>query len=266
MPILAGTFKPSGQAANFPDTFIQQYQTGPGLLATTGDPVPDCKGTYKFAGIYDGDPYYELPDASYAVWSRGEAGMTISPTPGDLANPRWSKPQPDPVGTYNPYGGSSGNPQVAIIPVVTIRRRIHGRPHGCGARRDYYEAGPYHLAGYYAWSPWQLGARLTFAQRMKEYFVFPPFAALFVTGLLTPDIIGTYGAQGFHNTKAHWYDYYSMYHVWWHTAWARWFISDTFPAHPQNGNPYWFRTDPSPYGAYAPWQGADGIATLFPQP
>lgn len=262
MPLLAGTYKPPGEPANFPDTFILQAQTGPGLLATTGDPVPDCTGTYQYAGVHNGEPYYKHQAAAFYLWYSGVAdNWAISIAPGEVGPGDWHSDDGR-FDTFEPTAPYTGNPVTASIPIVTIRLRIHGRRAGSGARRDYYPAGPTWNAGIKEMSPWQKTVRQMWSLLTRQYAKFKPFVPVDVTGTLTPNVTGWYGGMDHHNSRLHWYRMESEFHIWRDTDLNFWFLAYTFPVEPGDSNPYWARADSSPFGDYGPFQGAIGTATV----
>jgi len=263
MALIAGPLKPAGEASNFPGTFQLKSLTSTITLTITGDTDPDCTRTYPYAGESGGFPYYRRSDAAYELWFHPVSRNYIISTARGVTTPGFWRLYEALIGTYTPWGDYTGDPTTAWQTGGIIRLRIHGRRFGSGARPDYYEETPVTPAGFYPFSPLQAWCRMNAAQMLAAYAKLPPFAPIYVTGVLTPDIIGSYGGIDLHNDRAHWWNEEHAYHVYWFSPQSRWFIAREFPDNPQNGDPYWFRTDPSPYGAYAPWQGASGIATLF---
>lgn len=58
----------------------------------TGTINPNATGDFHLEGTYNGKPSYARLDHAYTIWYRFIYRYhiwTISPTPGDLANPLW---------------------------------------------------------------------------------------------------------------------------------------------------------------------------------
>lgn len=185
----------------------------------------------------------------------------ISTAPGTLHN-FWASPIAAPLDTYAPFGTYTGTPTAINTQHGVSRIRIHGRRHGSGPKPTYYPETVWGPSGYYDFSPWQWGIRQSFAERIRDFGLFPPFPPVWVTGTLNPDILGQYGGVDFQNTKAHWTNLETMYHLWWVPTNQSWVLFDVFPNEPVWEDLHWIRSDPSPYGPYQPLGGAIGIALV----
>lgn len=261
MAILAGIFKPPGEAANFPDAFELQKYTGPGLLATTGDPVPDCTGRYTYAGTHEGEPYYARLDSAYFIfwWS---TNWVISITLGEVANGipgHWMRATTE--GTYDPGGAYSGNPEVAIIPVSVMRSRIFKTAPSRGQRRTYYPATLVTPAGIYALSPLQKRCRDKWAFMMRwysyEFYQHPmrvttECEAADVTGSPNPNVTGRYVQLFDPPFMSPWIQLDIDWYIWRSATWNMWIIAQSYPDNPEAPAPYWTRDDIAWYGTYLP--------------
>jgi len=80
----------------------------------TGNPDPDCKGTYVVNGTHDGEDLWERSDSAFFIWyySAG-ARWCISPFPGATGLSRWYHIGGI-EGIYSPYHLYTGNPVVSI--------------------------------------------------------------------------------------------------------------------------------------------------------
>lgn len=80
----------------------------------TGDPDPDCKGTYVLAGQYFGIDYYERIDSGYAIWYWEFKDFWVITEAVDVfALPiwySWKKLE----GIYEPWPGTAGHPIVKL--------------------------------------------------------------------------------------------------------------------------------------------------------
>jgi len=86
----------------------------------TGNPTPDCKGTYELAGTYNDKDYYKRSDSAYWIWYYPpEDSWAISDALGSWVNFLWNRYKTI-RGTYNPAGNASGNPIVKL--------EIHSQP------------------------------------------------------------------------------------------------------------------------------------------
>jgi hypothetical protein len=80
-------------------------------LYVTGDPNPDCKGTYTQNGTYGGYPAYERLDGAYWICWVGD-NWWIDPVKGSQGN--WYSDTAELISTYSPnQNPPTGNPVVS---------------------------------------------------------------------------------------------------------------------------------------------------------
>lgn len=272
MALFAGTFKEAGEAPAFPDCFELQKPTGPGLLRTTGDPVPDCTGTYKYAGQYNDQPYYLRLDAAFAIWSPPAGGVSvISTAPGQPYPGYWT--HVDTVeGTYTPQGDYTGNPQVAVIPISIIRLRSPKHKPGRHARVGWFDAGPTWEAGWYEQSPAHKRCKDDWQFLMRWYADVYPRHPMYVntyregadvTVLLPAEACGKYMQLHPAPHMSPWVRGAPAWYIFWHGAQAAWFLAQSYPDPPTEDQDYWRRDDVAWYGTYAPGGTAAGNATII---
>lgn len=261
-PIL---FMPDGACTGYP---LLDHDPMPDISLALS-PSPDATGAYHHAGLHDGFPHWLRTDRSFAIWYDSDTDhWFITTTPGETDPGSWENPS-GLRGLYNrnaPYTGRIASATFVAPPTQhwgICRTRVHGRRFGSGGRPGHYEATPVTPAGWYPFPPLQFWARLTFKEAIQAYLDLPPFAPAYVTGVLDPDVIGSYGGMGLHNSKAHWFRAQTTYHIYWDTAPPCWIIGQTFPDVPPPDEPHWYRAHASPYGQYDPYGGATGHPVIF---
>ncbi len=80
----------------------------------TGDPAPDCRGTYELTGKHNQYDYYRRTDGLYFIWSNGTDKWIISPGLGVGVPIAWIRPLPKIAGDYYPFGESTGMVAVSL--------------------------------------------------------------------------------------------------------------------------------------------------------
>jgi len=78
----------------------------------TGAVFPDCTCNQWYRGIYNGYPYYSRTDNAYFVFNDGAGASIIAASLGGIA--LFIRAGNDPLGQYDPVGGSFGNPVFAL--------------------------------------------------------------------------------------------------------------------------------------------------------
>lgn len=241
--LLAGVYKPAGEAQNFPGTFrLKAYGPG-GRYLITGNPNPDCNGIYTYTGEHNGFPYCTLAGGAFLIWKHIVAPAYVISIALDVTAPgywihpvHWGIPGP-----YAPGGTYTGDPDAAVNAVSILRLRIHGRRGGSGC-----------APGDWHGTPAQAKVRVDFTNRMKEYGDAPPEPEVWVQGNPIPDITGWYLYFGQINANNAFYDQVSGFYVWWHQGILRWLVSDDPPNLPGPADFWWKNPLPDWVGLYAP--------------
>ncbi len=80
----------------------------------TGNPDPDCRGTYELAGTHDGKDYYERKDSAWFIWWWSEVPQwIIGPELGNIEAIYWHRWEESIEGEYIQFLGR-GNPIVKL--------------------------------------------------------------------------------------------------------------------------------------------------------
>lgn len=80
----------------------------------TGDPDPDCRGTYELTGVHDGKDYYKRKDSAWFIWYWPLTDRWfITSLLGSFEPEGWAH---DKIieGTYTPWWPATGNPVVTL--------------------------------------------------------------------------------------------------------------------------------------------------------
>jgi hypothetical protein len=80
-----------------------------------------------------------------------------------------------------------------------------------------------------------------------------------VTGAITPDATCNYEQGGYLNSKPYYFRITGGWFIWWSPGDASWAISDVLGV---AGGSFWVRNNPAVAGAYIPFGGAVGNATV----
>jgi len=89
-----------------------------------------------------------------------------------------------------------------------------------------------------------------------------PIADYHVTGTLTPDATCNYWYAGIYNGKPYYRRADGAWFIWWGIA-PLWYLTEVVG---DTTGPAWRRADPEIIGAYVPYEGAIGIATVSAGP
>lgn len=80
----------------------------------TGNPDPDCRGTYELTGVHGDKDYYKRTDSVYFLWYWSVSGWWyITRFLGSLAHAYWFR-KTTMEGSYDPEHGATGNPIVKL--------------------------------------------------------------------------------------------------------------------------------------------------------
>lgn len=258
MAILSGVWQPEGEAANVPGSFRLKQYTGPGLLIATGDPVPDCLGTYLYGGEHNGAPYYKHETKAFYIWYFPRDNVWIlSVILGEPAGSNWWRLATS-EGEYAPGGDFSGNPFVAVRHVSVIRNIVMQ-----SSRSAPWSRSPYPVSTY------QLDCRRHFGDLSALYALIAPHAPIRVNtscesaqagGSPTPDVTGRYIPVFPPPQTGQWVNAGLGYDIWFINAWTAWVLAGTKPANPGPGDNYWQLDGVIWYGTYGP----KGTATGYP--
>lgn len=86
-----------------------------GTYTVTGDLTPDATGTYRIAGVHNGENYLRRDDGAYFVWWDNVAGWYISPALDITLPSSWQKIGGTIDGVYTPFGLAVGIATVTEI-------------------------------------------------------------------------------------------------------------------------------------------------------
>lgn len=80
----------------------------------TGNPTPDCTGTYVITGQHNGEDYYRRADSAWFIWWDGFVSWNISQEVGVLLPISWFRLGEEIVGNYLAGGGAAGTATVGL--------------------------------------------------------------------------------------------------------------------------------------------------------
>lgn len=80
----------------------------------TGDPDPNCNGTYVVEGQHNGLDYYRHTAGTWFIWWDGAMSWVISQELGVLGPASWFRIDTNIVGPYLWGGGAAGTPTVGL--------------------------------------------------------------------------------------------------------------------------------------------------------
>ncbi|MBA7655555.1 hypothetical protein ES703_63461 [subsurface metagenome] len=113
----ASTVIPKNQLNRWVSYYMYRAMNGLPFIfdaIVTGDPVPDCTGTYELGGTYDGKNYYKRKDSAYYLWYRSEVDYWVLDD-GFIDHPVYIWRHKSTLeGTYVPLHPATGNPIVKI--------------------------------------------------------------------------------------------------------------------------------------------------------